>query len=253
MDVNLPIIIDNELDTTYNPSSIKKTPDGVAILESQLAAERINSTSTYKNIMNVKYTILKTYSDTLQLQTTAFPTINNGVYSQPSGLNSIVSNKDNSIIPLARSFFLNLAYSASDFGKGIYESLQFALTSEIIENIFESFTKEDGIKNVGYAIQKSAKIMAITLNTHYRQSIGNIKNKMLRDILENGGTNIGDYLTKRTIMQKQHETKLLQEGLLWFKKDSGIGSFDYFPTYDFNNFKEPKYSREYESHLKLTP
>ena len=247
MNITLPIIIENKLDTTYNPSSIKKTPDGVSILESQLAAERINSTSTYKNIMNVKYTILKTYSDKLQLQTTAFPTINNGVYSQPSGLNSIVSNKDNSIIPLARAFFLNQSNTAKDLKQGVHSHLQYALTAEIITQVFESFTTNDGILNVAHAI-KLARDLSAT-EDHFLIIIKTIK-QSLQDIIIDAVTTFGNAFRDKSIDKKQGETNLFKEGLFWFHtaKETGISSIK--PTYDFAT---RKYSIEYENYLKLTP
>ena len=73
------------VDTVFNPDEIGKTPDTL-LLDSRVTSEKISNTGMYKEIMNTKYTLLKNYSDSMNLQTTAFPSFVNNVYKPPSSI-----------------------------------------------------------------------------------------------------------------------------------------------------------------------
>jgi hypothetical protein len=146
-------------DTVFNPDEIGKTPDTL-LLDSRVTSEKISNTGMYKEIMNTKYTLLKNYSDSMNLKTTAFPSFVNNVYKPPSSIGT-TGETAHGPRDIIREFLVDISSKPHEdikIGKYINTIPPILKNIDLIENIILELSPEQAAQAIFrlYILSKDA-------------------------------------------------------------------------------------------------
>jgi len=201
-DEKIPKAKKEELDTTFNPEEIGATPDTL-LIDSRLTSEKISNIGMYKEIINTKYTLLKNYSDSMNLKTTAFPTFVNNVYKPPSsiGSNSLTTHGPKEIII---EFLL-------DFSSKPQEDIKLPQYINIIPSVVNDINL---LENIIRTLPSDQAIRALFRLYTLRKTASTIFNPQKPEFLEM----IQSQFDFKELNKKYPNYPLFEKNFLWYEE-----------------------------------